>query len=282
AWSNGATATTIFGLGSADYTITITDRFGCAGEATIFMAEPDSLAVATTTTDIDCNGASTGTADLQRSGGTPPYQQTWSDGDTSAVRLAMAAGSYTVTVTDANNCATTQTVTLSESPALVLNASSTPDTVGSNSGSAAVHVQGGVPPYAFLWDDPQQQSDSVANGLAAGNYLVQVTDALSCTDSLTVTVGAFTSVGQLEQSEAWQLYPNPTAGNLQLALPARVAQPVSISVKDLAGRLLHPAIHWQNSHRASLDLRTPGVYLISITTPEQAFVPRRVVVTGTP
>jgi|GEM_PF-6999922 len=61
-------------------------------------------------------------------------------------------------------------------------------TSGGNNGVATVIVQGGATPYTYLWDDPQGQTTAVANGLSAGNYTVEVTDATNCKTQCSVTL----------------------------------------------------------------------------------------------
>ena len=73
-------------------------------------SEPTVLTSTVSSMDALCNGSSDGSATVTTSGGTAPYTYLWDDGQTIATAGALTAGSYTVTVTDANGCTETQGV----------------------------------------------------------------------------------------------------------------------------------------------------------------------------
>jgi gliding motility-associated-like protein len=134
-----------------------------------------------------CNGGNSGTATSSASGGTPPYTYLWNNGQTMAIATGLSAGTYTVTVTDANGCTSVQTVVITQPPAMSSTVSSTPAQCGSNNGTATVTVTGGVLPYTYFWS-PSGGTSSNATGLPGGNYTVTVTDANGCTQTVTVSV----------------------------------------------------------------------------------------------
>ena len=143
--------------------------------------------------DVSCNGASDGSAGSLASGGTAPYVYAWSSGSTQASATGLAAGTYTVQVTDANGCTASTAVTLTEPPLLTISASVTSNyngqdvsCNGASDGSAGSLVTGGTAPYAYAWSSGSAQAS--ATGLSAGTYTVQVTDANGCTASATVTL----------------------------------------------------------------------------------------------
>jgi hypothetical protein len=139
-------------------------------------------------TNVSCFGGTNGTATASVSGGSAPYTYLWNNGQTSASLTGLASGIYSVTVTDANNCTGTVNVQLTE-PATALSltiSSSAESCVPGSDGSATVTVNGGVGPYGYLWDNGQTTQSATA--LTAGNYVVTVTDANSCTKATTVTV----------------------------------------------------------------------------------------------
>ena len=137
-----------------------------------------------------CNGDSTGTASVQIIGGVAPYNIAYSGGANPA---ALAAGSYTVTVTDNNGLTAAQQFTIVEPDAISINATTTADT-GSGDGTASANPTGGVGPYTYDWRDnggnPIGQTTRTATGLAAGTYQVFVTDANGCVVSDTNVVVA--------------------------------------------------------------------------------------------
>ena len=133
----------------------------------------------------------TGSIDLSVAGGTAPYTYSWNDpsNSTSQDISSLAAGTYTVTVTDDNSCTATETVTITEPTALLL--SSTQINVscnGGSDGSIDLSVAGGTAPYTYSWDDAAVSTTEDISSLPIGTYTVTVTDNNSCTATETVTI----------------------------------------------------------------------------------------------
>ncbi len=141
-------------------------------------------------TNVSCNGGGNGTATASPFGGTAPYRYSWApSGGTSATATGLAAGSYTVTVTDDNEVSATQNYTITHPPVMSVSSSQTNVAVnGGATGSAMVSVSGGTPGYTYSWA-PSGGTAATASGLTAGTYTVTVTDANSCqsTRSFTIT-----------------------------------------------------------------------------------------------
>lgn len=108
-WSNGSGLPDLTGLSAGTYSLTVSDANGCSGFASCTIHEPASPVTVDDAgiTNADCNGGNGGAIDVTVSGGTPPYSFLWSTGDTSEDVTSLVAGTYTVTVTDANNCSLT-------------------------------------------------------------------------------------------------------------------------------------------------------------------------------
>lgn len=204
AWDHGPTTSVLTGLSAGTYTVTVTDNTGCSASTSITLEEPPLLTSTTSVTsdyngeDISCAGAADGEATAVPSGGAPPYSYLWdanAGNQTQATATGLSAGSYSVTVTDANGCSVVNNVTLTEPDPVTALAVATSDYNGYNvschggsDGVAEVTPGGGVPPYTFLWDDPGAQTTAVASGLMAGSYTVVVTDANGCEKSDVVTL----------------------------------------------------------------------------------------------
>ena len=128
-----------------------------------------------------------GNATLTASGGT---SYVWSNGPTTAVNANVGAGTYTVTVTDANGCTATASETVSICPELVASCSGTDNTsCSSPNGTVTVSASGGCDgSYTYSWDTSPVQTTATATGLGMGTYTVTVTDVAGCTGTCSVTI----------------------------------------------------------------------------------------------
>ncbi len=188
AWSNNSILQDPQGLASGTYTVTVTDANGCTATTSITITQPTTLSSSFTQINIGCFGNSTGSIDLTVSGGVLPYTYLWSNNSIIEDPQALSAGTYTVTVTDANGCTTTQTVTITQ-PQAPLALSTTQVNVlcfGNSTGSVNLTVTGGTSPYTYLWSNNGTVEDPT--GMAAGTYTVTVTDANGCTAQSTVII----------------------------------------------------------------------------------------------
>jgi hypothetical protein len=110
-WNNGSIDTTIQ-VSSGTYNLTVTDANGCVTTQTVTTTLPTELSITATATASDTAGAGVGVATVTPADGTAPYTYLWSNGATTATASALTGGNYTVTVTDANGCSKTETVTV--------------------------------------------------------------------------------------------------------------------------------------------------------------------------
>ncbi|HAD13901.1 MAG TPA: hypothetical protein DCF33_15860, partial [Saprospirales bacterium] len=176
--------------GGKTYTITATDALGCTATTTVQVANPLELETSITGNgDVKCFGESTGWASAKAVGGTAPYTWFWNGGISPADSLAqgLAAGTYRVTITDANGCPGTSTVTIGQPSELRV--SLQPIHVGcfgESTGSAKATGSGGVNPYQYLWESGATTT-SIAN-LAAGTYRITISDFNGCITPGNVTV----------------------------------------------------------------------------------------------
>lgn len=198
-WSNGANTPQLTGVGAGTYTLSVLDANGCTANATVTVGEPAAL-VATVSANqyaggwnVSCNGAADASIATQVQGGTAPYTYVWSNGAGTANLAGVAAGTYTVTITDANGCATSANITLQEPAALTMGATPTVFVGGANiscngasDGSIILNAQGGTAPYTYTWSNGA--TTQLVSGLAAGTYSATVTDVNGCSVSSSVTL----------------------------------------------------------------------------------------------
>lgn len=187
---SGGTGANASGLCAGIYTVTVTDAAGCTGSSTVTITQPSAL---TTTinpvNNITCNGLTNGSATANGNGGTPGYTYSWSpSGGSSATASNLGVGTYTVVITDANSCTSSQTVTITQ-PSLLSTTGSQINIScnGGTNGSATVTPSGGTTGYTYLWT-PSGGTNQTAAGLSQGTYTVTVTDANGCTATRSFTI----------------------------------------------------------------------------------------------
>jgi gliding motility-associated-like protein len=185
-WDDPALQTTAnaTALEAGVYNVVVTDANLCTATASVLITEASAITIAVAIDSASCNGASDAEILATVSGGTPTYTYEWNPGGITGNPLTgIPAGSYNLTVTDANNCEEELLNILVPEPApLQLQLVSQEDVScnGLDDGSAEISVSGGTQPYTYLWDDPAAQVTAQATGLEPGTYNVDITDANGC------------------------------------------------------------------------------------------------------
>ncbi|MEI6575201.1 MAG: Ig-like domain-containing protein, partial [Bacteroidota bacterium] len=202
-WSNSAITEDLTNVASGFYTVTVTDSHGCTANASSTVSETSSITVSGIVTNVKCNGATTGAINITASGGTGAYTYDWGSSIFDEDRVSLSAGTYIVTVRDANGCysaATSFTIT----QATAINPSMANKNVsckGGNDGNIILSVSGGISPYTFSWSGPASFTSTTQdlNNIPAGTYTVTITDANLCTSILSAAAltepAAILSVG---------------------------------------------------------------------------------------
>ncbi|MFN8154104.1 MAG: gliding motility-associated C-terminal domain-containing protein [Bacteroidia bacterium] len=251
-WSNGSSQSNNPGLNSGTYAYTITDANGCTLTGSVDLTQPqNALALSSSPKDAGCFGDATGSIDLSVAGGTPGYSYQWSNGSTNEDLINLSAGSYTVTVTDVNNCVSTQTFTVNQ-PQAALSAAETISSVNCNGGqdaSITLSINGGSTPYTFNWSNGALTQD--ITGISAGIYTVMITDVNGCTLTQSYTVN--------EPSAAL------TASGSSVAVACFGNATGSISL-NVSGGTAPYTYNWNNSQTSqNISNLTAGTYTVTVT-----------------
>ncbi|MCX8144102.1 MAG: gliding motility-associated C-terminal domain-containing protein [Bacteroidia bacterium] len=183
----GQTSATATNLVAGTYSCLITDANGCTRTYSVNVTQPSSVTITSTVNTAYCM-QSNGAATVSASGGFPAYSYTWSTGTTGNVLSNVAAGTYTVMVKDANNCVNVFGITIpnTNGPTLTVTGYTNVSCYGGNNGVATTSVNGGVPPYSYMWSNGQNVGTAI--NLSAGIYTVSVTDAVGCVASASVQI----------------------------------------------------------------------------------------------
>ncbi len=182
------------GLCAGNYTITVTDDSLCTGQTVVTLTDPAILLANASFTNPTCASACNGIVTASPIGGTSPYTYAWSaPTNTNQTVSGLCSGTYTLVLSDANACQATQTVTLTDPTAITVNPGITPATCGSNNGSINATAVNGTAPYTYNWLPPvsgAQSTNTLVTGLSAGVYTVVVTDAASCSTTVSIPLSS--------------------------------------------------------------------------------------------
>lgn len=180
-------------LAAGTYTGFIEDANGCNSSIPFVITEPPSMGISIVNqTNIDCGGNANGTVDIIGIGGMPGYDYAIDGGPFSpgGSFIGLAAGPYTFTVRDANNCTYDSIIVITE-PSPVLGIVLSQTNLGCNgisTGTFTIDGSGGTSPYQFSLDGVTFSPSGTFSGLPAGTYTVTVADNNSCSNTVSVTL----------------------------------------------------------------------------------------------
>ncbi|GIV29677.1 MAG: hypothetical protein KatS3mg028_0743 [Bacteroidia bacterium] len=179
-------------MNAGSYAVTVGDAGSCTTSSVITISQPSQFSLNPTVNQPVCNNNCSGSISTSATGGTPSYTYSWSNGATTPNINSLCPGTYTLSVTDANNCNYVQTFTIN--PPSTLNVTTSQQNVlcnGACNGSISASVSGGTPPYSYTWTPVGSFPGSSLNnivGLCPNVYTLNVTDNGSCNVVITVTI----------------------------------------------------------------------------------------------
>lgn len=185
----------ISGLAAGTYTLLLSDVNGCSGFAEAVVAQNSDVNIIRTITQVTCFGGSNGAINITASGGTPGYAYSWegSEGFTSTSEdlSGIPAGTYTITVTDANGCEGTRTYNVNQPAEITLSGTVVNvECAGDSDGAVSITVASGAGPFTYGWTGPGGFVTATQNitGVPAGTYTATATNSAGCSGSADFTV----------------------------------------------------------------------------------------------
>ncbi|MCC6701970.1 MAG: SprB repeat-containing protein, partial [Fluviicola sp.] len=181
------------------FILPLTCSFGCSACA------PPTLNLSSQT-NVSCNGGTNGSATITASGGAP-FTYAWSpSGGTAATATGLSAGVYTCVVTNSCGATASQSVTITQPTAIVLNANSQTNVScngGTNGAASVVPASGGAGGYTYNWTPGNPTGDGTVSvtGLTAQTYTCTVTDANACTATRNFTITQPTAISLTAASQ---------------------------------------------------------------------------------
>jgi hypothetical protein len=307
---------TISNLFAGDYVVTVqyTDSLGqllsgCNLSDTLNIIDGNEIFISSSSTNVLCYGDNTGEISITPSSGFPAYTYSWvgPNGYTSIAQniFNLAAGTYIVIVTDANACEQSKSITISESPELIIEISK--DLLNNYILEVDTNSIGGVSPYSFSWRKNSQPAPIPNTGItynvySAGTYDLLVTDANSCEVQSNNSISYVTppswdcvnnacidpgtgaggyatqaacdavcGVSAIDERStiALSIYPNPFKGETTIDFGTEIKQ-ANIKVVDVFGKLIEEySVVNTNKHVLKRENKASGIYFVEIEVEQQ-------------
>ena len=251
-WSNGQKTETAKDLGPGEYTVTVTDAAGLKKTSKANLPDPRITLKVSQQSEESAANAKDAVAAAIATGGSPAYSYQWDNGETSNIALKLGEGQHTVTVKDKMGCSAQGTVTITQKAAalrVVLTEKQKLNCNGDKTAALALTVSGGKAPLQYQWNNAALSGDA-PSGLAAGDYLVTVTDAVGQKASANVKV---------EQPLALNV-------KLQVQSPATTNNADGKAQAQLNGGTAPYTYAWDNGETTALATKlAPGTRNLTVT-----------------
>ena len=280
---DGLPSGSVFPSGENTITYEVIDAAGNSATCSFTIIAKTDLVAEAVSTATTCFGASDGVISTQVNGGTPNYEYLWDNGQTTPTAVDLAAGEYTVTITDNTGCTTVISETVVEpSPVELLEYTVTNESNGNADGAINITVDGGTPPYSFSWilNGREVSTEEDPVGLATGEYRVNITDANDCyLSSELIYVDNVVGVNNPEIASKLHVRPNPSNGWLEIDPDHYFAMPLQVKLYDVAGRhLLSQTLGTER--RLDISAYANGVYLLKVVIEDEVVVRKIVLERG--
>gem|GEM_PF-1059159 len=205
------------------YTYTTTNAAGCDSVATLILTVNESPVASANAGIINCNGGTT-TVTVSATGGTLPYTGTGS--------FTVSAGSYNYTVTDANSCSSSTSITVAQPDAITIDVITGTISCYGGTTSATINAAGGTAPYKYILDNRNPKTSNVYSSLRAGSYFITVTDRKGCSQSKSFDITQPTKVKLIVLQKIKPSCKGGSDGSMQFSAAGGVGAPYEYSLNN--------------------------------------------------
>lgn len=238
-WSTGQTTEDVASLSAGNVDILVTDAVGCSADSSFQIFSIPPFNVIETITNALCHSGNEGGITVGITGGTAPYDVSWSGNGISQTGLTasnLPAGTYDLTISDANNCIYTDTYTVTEPSSLIVSAVITNASCASCNGIVSLTVNGGNAPYTYEWANNTTLSQITG---IPGNYCVEVSDANNCMADSCFVISSTAGI-ETQNQLVLNVFPNPASELVQIVFSSDL-NGVSklVSIEDLSGKVIY-------------------------------------------
>jgi hypothetical protein len=267
-WDNGLSDSVLVNLHVGDYTVTVTDHYGCEDSTVVQVGITGTVPLTAMVTPISCFGNQDGIIQVgSPTGVTLAY--TWAQGFTIPFIEGLAAGFYSVTATDVNGCTgSLDSIQVSEPTLLSFEIAMLPASDHlSNDGAIWIDtISGGTPPYHIAWNIGQ--TGDTLQQLIPDIYIATVTDAAGCTATQVIELTFYTGTSNAEQAAGFKIFPNPTSGITQILFEQAMTTPGQLFVTNTLGQLLQKTDVPAGRQSILLDISSlsEGIYWLEFRT----------------
>jgi gliding motility-associated-like protein len=184
-------------LNAGNYTVTVRDANLCVASANVIVGQPAAITASAVQDSVNCNGGTDGVITVTASGGSPSFTYSLNAGSPQASNVfnALGAASYTIDVTDQNNCQAQVVIAVLQPAALTVSAAATASScAGGGTGGIVVTAGGGSAAYQYSIDGVNFQASNTFTNLASATYTVTLRDGNNCSVTTTVNVGQPTAL----------------------------------------------------------------------------------------
>lgn len=259
-------------LSSAGNLVTVTDVIGCIVDSVFMIGGPSELIATPTVTNANCGNAD-GTALLAISGGVAPYVEDWG----AANPLQLAGGTYTVIVTDSTGCTNSSTVT-------ILGDTTIPHFTHAINGMQVTFTNNTINADSYHWAFGDGNTSTNPNPIytysAPTMYQVILTAFTNgCPDTTYIdTVDFGVGIADVEKIGSFNLYPNPSNGQVTLELDNPNGKPVLMYIYSITGQLVYSEKFEGKKvvHHFDISKQAEGLYIVKLAMDEKIKIQRLV------